>query len=167
VKYTVTIRGHAFEVEIHGHEARVNGDVVDAALHAVPGSPLRLLVMASGIRAYALARSDGGWTVHHGGEVFEATVVDERTRRLQDMTGGARGGAGGAIVKAPMPGRVLRIEVEPGATVRQGQGLVVLEAMKIENELTAPIAGRVVAIGVGAGEAVAKGAVLVELSAEA
>jgi biotin carboxyl carrier protein len=65
-----------------------------------------------------------------------------------------------------MPGRVVRFEVEPGALVRQGQGLVVLEAMKMENELTAPIAGRVTAIQAQVGQAVMKGAALLEVSPE-
>jgi biotin carboxyl carrier protein len=167
VKYTVTIRGRAFEVEIRGGEARVNGETVPASLEAVPGSPLRLLALAHGVEALAMVRQDGGWMVHHAGEVWDAQVVDERTRRLRDMTGGGRAGAGHVVVKAPMPGRVVRVEVEAGAVVRQGQGLVVLEAMKMENELTAPIAGRVTAIQVETGQAVMKGAALVEVSAEA
>jgi len=167
VKYTVTIRGRAYEVELRGNEARLDGEVVEAVLHHTPGSPIRLLTLSHGIEAFALDRQDGGWMIHHAGEAWEAQVVDERTRRLQEMTGAVRGGAGGAVVKAPMPGRVVRVEVELGAQVRQGQGLVVLEAMKMENELTAPLAGRVTAIAVTAGEAVPKGAMLVEVTAEA
>lgn len=166
MKYTVTIRGRTFDVEIRGGEARIDGEVVDATLQAVPGSPLRLLSLPDAIEPYALARYDGGWMVHHAGEVWEARVVDERTRRLQEMTGGGHAGGGHGVVKAPMPGRVVRVEVEVGAQVRQGQGVVVLEAMKMENELTAPIAGRVTAVQVVAGQAVAKGAVLAEVSAE-
>jgi len=166
VKYTVTIRGRPFEVEIRGSEARLDGEVVQATLQAVPGSPLRLLTLAYGIEPYALARYDGGWMVHHAGELWEAQVVDERTRRLQEMTGGGRAGGGHVVVRAPMPGRVVRVEGEVGAQVRQGQGMVVLEAMKMENELTAPIAGRVTAVQAIAGQAVAKGAVLAEVSAE-
>jgi pyruvate carboxylase subunit B len=65
-----------------------------------------------------------------------------------------------------MPGRVLRVEVQVGDQVRQGQGVVVLEAMKMENELSAPITGRVTAVRAQAGAAVTKGTVLVEVSAE-
>jgi pyruvate carboxylase subunit B len=65
-----------------------------------------------------------------------------------------------------MPGRVVRVEVRTGDLVRQGQGVVVLEAMKMENELAAPIAGRVTAVHAEAGAAVTKGTVLVEVSAE-
>jgi pyruvate carboxylase subunit B len=166
VNYTVTVRGRVFEVEIHGGKATLNGEVVPATLHSVPGSPVRLLALAHGVEALAMVRQDGGWLVHHAGEVWDAQVVDERTRRLRDMTGGGRPAGGHVVVKAPMPGRVVRLEVEHGALVRQGQGLVVLEAMKMENELTAPIAGRVTAVRVAPGQAVVKGAVLLELTGE-
>lgn len=166
MKYAVTIRGRTFEVEIHGGQARVDGDVVHAVLRAVPGSPLRLLMLPDGARTYALSRRDGGWVVHAGGEVWDADVVDERTRRLREVAGGAHAGGGQVAVKAPMPGRVIRVEVEAGDRVRQGQGVVVLEAMKMENELAAPIAGRVTAVHAQAGAAVTKGTVLVEVAAE-
>ncbi|MDH4043534.1 MAG: biotin/lipoyl-binding protein [Gemmatimonadota bacterium] len=166
MKYTVTIQGRAFEIEVRGGEARVDGQVVHAALHAIPGTPLRALTLPTGVTAYALARHDVGWTVHAGADVWDARVVDERTRRLQEVTGGGRAGGGHVAVKAPMPGRVVRLEVEVGSQVRQGQGLVVLEAMKMENELTSGIAGRVTAVHVQAGAAVAKGTVLVEVAAE-
>jgi pyruvate carboxylase subunit B len=166
VKYTVAVGGRVFEVEIRGDEARVNGESVQASLHTVPGSPVRLLALAHGVEALAMVRQDGGWIVHHAGGVWDARVVDERTRRLSEMTGAGRSAGGLVVVKAPMPGRVVRFEVEPGALVRQGQGLVVLEAMKMENELTAPIAGRVTAIQAQVGQAVMKGAALLEVSPE-
>jgi biotin carboxyl carrier protein len=166
MKYTVTIRGRAFEVDLRGDAARVDGDVVHAALHAMPGSPLQVLTTPEGMETYALARQDGGWIVHAGGEVWDAQVVDERTRRLREVTGGGRTAGAHLAVKAPMPGRVVRVEVEVGSQVRQGQGLVVLEAMKMENELTSSLAGRVSAIHVQAGAAVAKGTVLVDVVAE-
>jgi pyruvate carboxylase subunit B len=61
-----------------------------------------------------------------------------------------------------MPGLIVRIHVEVGAEVSAGQGLVVMEAMKMENELRAPAAGRVKAIVVMPGTAVEKGALLIE-----
>jgi pyruvate carboxylase subunit B len=62
-----------------------------------------------------------------------------------------------------MPGLVVRVNVQPGDEVQAGQGLVVMEAMKMENELRAPAAGRVRAILAAPGTAVEKGAVLIEL----
>jgi len=166
MKYVVTIRGRTFEVDLLGGEARVDGEVVHAALHTVPGSPIRLLMLPDGAETYAMSRRDGGWVVHAGGEVWEAEIEDERTRRLREVTGGGAAAGGQVAVKAPMPGRVVRVEVQVGDPVRAGQGVVVLEAMKMENELAVPIAGRVTAVHAASGAAVTKGTVLVEVSAE-
>jgi pyruvate carboxylase subunit B len=62
-----------------------------------------------------------------------------------------------------MPGLVLRVNVEVGQHVAEGAGLMVLEAMKMENEIRAPTAGEVTTIHVGPGEAVEKGVTLVEI----
>jgi biotin carboxyl carrier protein len=66
------------------------------------------------------------------------------------------------VVKAPMPGLVVRVQVEPGQAVGAGVGVLVLEAMKMENELRAATAGIVRAVRVRPGEAVEKGQVMVE-----
>jgi biotin carboxyl carrier protein len=66
-------------------------------------------------------------------------------------------------IKAPMPGLVLEIEVEPGQTVEQGEGLLILEAMKMENILKSPGDGVVKSISVNKGDAVEKGQILIEM----
>jgi biotin carboxyl carrier protein len=88
--------------------------------------------------------------------------VDERTRHIQSLTGAAAGDRGAAPLKAPMPGLVVRVLAEPGQDVTRGAGVVVLEAMKMENELKAPADAKVKTVRVRAGEAVEKGQVLVE-----
>jgi biotin carboxyl carrier protein len=76
---------------------------------------------------------------------------------------GRTGGAGGGLVKAPMPGRVVRVLVAVGQAVERGAPLVIVEAMKMENELLAPAPGVVRAVHVGEGVAVEAGQALVEL----
>ena len=78
-------------------------------------------------------------------------MVDERTRHIRSLTGGAERARGPVMLRAPMPGLVVRILVEPGQEVAAGAGLVVLEAMKMENELKAPAAGTVGAVRAQAG----------------
>mgnify|MGYP001077627307 CR=1 FL=1 len=72
-------------------------------------------------------------------------------------------GRGASVVTAPIPGKVVAVTVKPGDEVEPGRPLVVLEAMKMENELTADQAGRVAAVRVAPGDTVEAGAVLVEL----
>jgi biotin carboxyl carrier protein len=97
------------------------------------------------------------------GELVEIDVQDERTRHIQSLVGAGKIQKGGGAVKAPMPGLVVKVLVEPGAAVSAGQGLVVLEAMKMENEIGAPRAGRVAEIAVHTGQTVESGARLLIL----
>jgi biotin carboxyl carrier protein len=86
---------------------------------------------------------------------------EDDPRSLAGRRGGAEGADGPRAVKAPMPGRVVRVLVEVGAVVEMGDGVAVIEAMKMQNELKAPKAGRVVRVGVAVGDTVGQGAVLV------
>jgi biotin carboxyl carrier protein len=85
----------------------------------------------------------------------------EDPRSLQGRRGAGAGTEGPRAVKAPMPGRVVRLLVKAGETVEEGQGVVVIEAMKMQNELKSPKAGRVIRVGAGVGDTVGSGDVLV------
>jgi biotin carboxyl carrier protein len=82
------------------------------------------------------------------------------------VTGAAAAATGPRPVRAPMPGLIVRVEVEPGQEVRAGQPIVIMEAMKMENELRAEAAGLVARVLVAAGQPVEKGAILVEFEAD-
>jgi biotin carboxyl carrier protein len=85
----------------------------------------------------------------------------EDPRSLRGRRGAGAGTEGPRPVKAPMPGRVVRLLVEEGDEVTEGQGVVVIEAMKMQNELKSPKTGRVVRVGAGVGNTVGSGDVLV------
>jgi biotin carboxyl carrier protein len=115
---------------------------------------------------------DAAVTDGPGGERFvQLPAVGLTVRPDGHRAHGARGdgpvAAGGQCVVAPMPGRILRVLVQPGEAVVDRQPLVVIEAMKMENELHAVRAGRVTEIGVAAGESVEAGRVLLVLDDEA
>ncbi len=86
-------------------------------------------------------------------EVVTVDVADERAVRLRVGAAGFSV-SGKVVVTAPMPGKVVRVLVTPGAPVTEGQGLVVVEAMKMENELKSPKAGTVVEVFAKEGSAV-------------
>jgi biotin carboxyl carrier protein len=98
-----------------------------------------------------------GLVVVIDGHRFEITVRDPRTLARRS---GSAGGEGIQSVAAPMPGKVVRVLVGPGENVQAGQGLVVVEAMKMQNELKAPRAGRLKSLSAREGATVAAGEVL-------
>ena len=99
----------------------------------------------------------GGMVVVIDGYRFEVEVRDPR--RLNRKSGAA-GGEGVQTVAAPMPGKVVRVLVAPGDAVEPGQGLLVVEAMKMQNEMKALRAGTVLSMGAREGATVAAGEVL-------
>jgi len=105
------------------------------------------------------------YEVLFAGQRFEIIVEDEREKALAGSLHGAHE-TGEAMVRAPMPGLVLGLPLDAGANVERGQTVVILEAMKMENDLAAPITGKVKEIRVSKGQTVNQGDVLVVLSAE-
>jgi biotin carboxyl carrier protein len=101
-----------------------------------------------------------GSEIEMGGERFQVEVEDPRK---WNPAGLSRKAEGREAIKAPMPGKVVRILVAAGDEVKAGQGLVVLEAMKMQNEMRAPRGGRVVSVAVKDHEAVNAGSILVTM----
>jgi biotin carboxyl carrier protein len=164
MKYLVTIAGREIEVEVDGDQVTVAGATRTATLTTVAGTPSRQLLVDGRPTVLTLRSAGRGqWTLGVAGDRWDAEVMDERTRHIRSLTAGASAARGPAAVRAPMPGLVVRVLVEAGQEVAAGAGIVVLEAMKMENELKAPAAGVVGAVRVAAGEPVEKGQVLVEL----
>jgi pyruvate carboxylase subunit B len=163
VKYLVSIGAREVEVEIDGERVIAGGREYAASLSAVPGTPLRQLLLDG--RPTTMAMEDGGrgrWAVTLKGERWETEVIDERTRHIRSLAGGSSRPQGAGVLRAPMPGLVVRILVEPGQVLAAGAGVLVLEAMKMENELRTHAAARVRTVRVKPGEAVEKGQVLAE-----
>ena len=163
MKYIVSVAGREIEVEVNGDLVTVGGSARTASLRTIPGTPVRQLVLEGRPTTLTMRTAGRGqWSLGLGGDRWEAEVMDERTRHIRSLTGGVERPRAPAILRAPMPGLVVRVLVEPGQAVAAGAGLVVLEAMKMENELKAPAAGVVGAIRAQPGGAVEKGQILVE-----
>lgn len=163
--YHVTIGSRVWAVEIGQAGVTVDGRQVDVDLARIEGGPVRSLrVDGDSHRLVAARAAKETWDVHLRGRRVRAQVVDERTRAIRAMMSTASGPVGPRPVVAPMPGMVVRIEVAEGDRVRAGQGVVIVEAMKMENELTAQSDAVVRRILVAEGDAVEKDQVLVDLA---
>lgn len=167
MRYFVTIEDEVLEVEIDGGRVTLNGAPVAAEMLCAGSSAVRS--MRLGHRSHTVVTGNGKGddrVLFLDGRRVALTVVDERTRRIREMSGAAGGAAGPRPLKAPMPGLVVKVEVEEGQAVTEGQGLVIVEAMKMENELKADSDALVAHVLVEEGQAVEKDQVLIDFAVE-
>jgi acetyl/propionyl-CoA carboxylase alpha subunit len=166
MKYVVTVNGEEIEVTLEGSVVRVGDLEADAHVADVEGTPVRMVTVDGRVYRVLVRRGSavGKYVIHLGGFRFDVEAVDERTRAIRQLAGTAAAHAGLGPLVAPMPGLIVRVLAQPGDHVAAGQGLVVMEAMKMENELRAASAGIIKAVHVAAGDAVEKGAILVDLA---
>lgn len=165
MKYYLDVSGRPREVELVERsgrlEVRVDGEPLEVTYREV--DRLGQVALTLGERTYAVS-IDGdarecGVTV--AGRFFRVSIEDERERAAHAAE--RERSAGGGPVKSIMPGVVVEVLVEEGQAVEEGQSLVILEAMKMQNEIPAPAAGVITAIHVARGEAVGSGARLVTI----
>lgn len=159
------VHGKRVTVELGPDGVLVDGRAVSVHLEAVEGTPIFLLSVDGTLHRLAVEAREGRgrFTIWSDAHRFDVEALDERRRAIQDMTGAGSAVLGPAPLIAPMPGLVVRVNVKVGDEVQPGQALVVMEAMKMENELRATAEGIVASVRVRPGVAVEKGAVLVEL----
>ena len=165
MKYVVRIGGEDYEVDLDGDGVHIDGDDVAARVVPIDGTPVRMVSIGEEVHRVVVrpGTSRGRYTLWLDGYRFETEALDERTRAIRDLSGAATGPTGPAPLVAPMPGLIVRIHVQVGDQVQPGQGLVVMEAMKMENELRIQAVGRVRNVLVAPGSVVEKGALLIEL----
>lgn len=163
MKYHVTVNGSERVVEIEGDRVSVDGESMALDLSSL-GEDRGGSLLLDG-RSYRVAGEQvesGEWRIEVDGDTIPVTALTERMMRIREMSRLAGAEQGIRPLKAPMPGLVIKVEVSVGDAVEAGQGLAIVEAMKMENELTAPGAGTVTAVHVDAGDTVEKDQVLIE-----
>src|SRR5258706_3445736 len=154
MKYITTIDGKEFNVEIIDEtHVRIKDQIREVDFESVSGQPVYSVIIGGKSYEAYIYPDEKDWQVLLRGRLFQAIVEDEREKRLR--AAGSKVAEGGEFhLKAPMPGLVVAIPVEEGQVVKQGQVLLVLESMKMQNELKAPRDGTVARIRVKAGETV-------------
>ena len=140
------------------------GDV-EAQVTQLEGTPVRMVRIGNEVHRVVARRGPtrGRYTLWLDGFRYEVEALDERSHAIRELSGAATAASGPAPLKAPMPGMIVRVAVQVGDRVTPGQSLVVMEAMKMENELRATAAATVKAVLAQPGTAVEKGALLLEM----
>lgn len=158
--FNVTVNQRDYRVELESQEGgawecRVNGEPISVnAAHTAPGV-LSLLIDGE---SFEVIGSKSSPHVAIGGVRYSIEVRDPRVWRTSKARAGARDGP--KKIVAPMPGKVVRVIAPAGTEVEQGTGVIVIEAMKMQNELKSPKKGKVVAISATEGDTVNAGDVL-------
>ncbi len=164
MKYVTTINDKTYVIEINDDE-RVIVDGVEYAIdfESVSGQPVySLLLDGRSYEAYVYESEDANdWQVLIRGDLFTAVVEDEREKRLRAAAGVASTAGGEFNLKAPMPGLIVAVPVSEGQVVHQGDILVVLESMKMQNELKSPREGTVTRIKAKVGDNVEHNQILI------
>jgi biotin carboxyl carrier protein len=161
VRFDAAVQGRQLRVEVRGGGGRyvvtIDGRPLEVDYHEAGQHFASLLIEGRSYEA-GIERREGGYNVVLPDDVLAVDLLDAARGQGAAPRGA---GQGPTRLRAPMPGKVLRVMVAPGHEVQAGQGLVVMEAMKMENELRSPRAGRVTGVHVREQQAVETGALLV------
>lgn len=164
MKYATTLNGQTYIIEINDDDhIIVDGKEYAIDFASVSGRPVySLLINGRSHEAY-VSETPEDWQVLLRGALYNAVVEDEREKRLRAAAGGGVAGTGEFNLKAPMPGLVVAVPVTEGQAVKKGDILVVLESMKMQNELKAPRDATVTRVKVEPLQSVEQNTVMVTL----
>jgi acetyl/propionyl-CoA carboxylase alpha subunit len=164
LRLAITIDGQVYDVELDFSSER--GDELDVRVNGEPsrvqvpgmGAPLEAMdwLIVDGRPHEVIFDPDLRWIRGSGG-IHLVEVRDREATLTRPLSGDGR-------VKAPIPGLIRRVLVAPDQRVEAGQPLVVLEAMKMENEIRAPFEGVVVVLNVQPGQTVTRGELIIEVT---
>ncbi len=140
MKYIATIDSQQYTIEIiDRHHVIFDGVHYNVDFESVSGQPVfSLLVNDKSHEAYIYEGDDGDWEVLLKGALYPVSVIDEREHRLRAAFSSGPSQSGEYHLKAPMPGLVVSVPVKVGQNVKEGHVLLILESMKMQNELKSP-----------------------------
>jgi biotin carboxyl carrier protein len=165
MKYHVTIGQEEFEIEVRSEtEILFNGKSIRVDFQSLADQPVYSLLLGNESHEAYVGESERGLQVLLRGQLYEVEVEDERQRRLRQASEVEVPAGGEFQLKAPMPGLIVAVPVAEGETVSRGQNLVILESMKMQNELRSPRDGVVHRVRAKPGERVEQNQVLVTLA---
>ncbi|MBR9974416.1 MAG: hypothetical protein KFF77_02450 [Bacteroidetes bacterium] len=161
--FTARVGGKEYHIEHESDTLRVNGVTVDFEVSGDEGGILRIDRHHFDVSAMR-KEEDGMYVLSLNGKRLRIEIEDEIAALLKRVGGDKATKLHSAVVRSPMPGKIARVLVGIGELIEAGQGVLILEAMKMENEIKAPAAGIVKAIHVSESDAVEKNAALIEIS---
>jgi pyruvate carboxylase subunit B len=164
--YVASVEGETYHIALDDPEEIVVDDQRHAAsIESTGGPAIYSLIVDNSSYEVHVEEREGSYRVLLLGQRFDVRVEDERTRRVARARRALRPEKGEQLaITSPIPGLIFDVPVEEGQQVKQGDTLVIVEAMKMENELRAPRDGTIEKKHVAPGDSVDKGAPLITLS---
>jgi len=155
MKYITTIDNKEFEIEVvDERHIRIGERLLEVDFESVSGQPVFSLILDGKSFESFVYQGEDDWEVLIRGQQYQVKIEDEREKRLKAAAGAGMVEGGEFHLKAPMPGLVVAVLIEEGQEVRKGQVMLILESMKMQNELKAPRDGVMGRVRVKAGESV-------------
>jgi acetyl/propionyl-CoA carboxylase alpha subunit len=164
-KVRAIVGDHTFDLEFGDAHVLANGAKRNFTAAGLPNSRISLIIDGRSVSAVVYRTRPGSYVVHIGNDEFEVALKGEKDILLERFGFAEAGESSLQQIRAPMPGLVLSLRVGEGQMVKAGEALLVLEAMKMENELRAENDGTVKSVHVAHGDAVGKNDLLVEIEA--
>lgn len=165
MKYEVIVGGNVYTVEVTPNGSVIlDGEEVAVDFDAIGFSGLYSLLVNNESFEALVERDEDTWHVLMRGTLYDVQVIDERSQLLRSRSLSLVPESGEVAIRAPMPGLVVAVPVQLGQPIEAGDNLVILESMKMENELKAPRSGHVERINVQAGDSVEQNQVLVVIA---
>lgn len=161
MKYFASVGDHTFEIEINEDGVLVDGEPITVDLRQSGVTQLYSLLLDDASFEMFVEETPLSHDVTLRGEQFRVRIEDERTRRLNAARQGPALPQGDLAVRAPIPGMIVKVLVQDGDEIIEDQPLMILEAMKMENEIRAVRSGVVRKVEVTAGQSVDQDAVLI------
>ncbi len=166
MKYLAQVDGTTYEIEIaNDGSITLDGASIEADLLQIDPLGLYSLIMNHRSHELVIEEQPRGYRVTLGSHTFQVDVADERQLRIESSRADVSAGDGDLPITAPIPGLVVKVLVEEGENVDINTPLVILEAMKMENEIRAPRAGVIRDISIEVGQSVEGNAMLMMLGA--
>ena len=163
-KYHAIVNDNEYKVDFGKAVLEVNDTPEHASLEATGPGTYSLLLEGKSYDMHIHREVFGSYTITINGAAIQVNIKNRRDLLLQQFGMSHSEGSQEKIVKAPMPGLVLDVLIEEGQEVEKGQGILILEAMKMENELKAPASGIITKVHAEKGAAISKNDLLIEIS---
>ncbi|MFQ5602022.1 MAG: biotin/lipoyl-containing protein [bacterium] len=167
MKYFAKLAGLEHEIEINDSDEQIsvslNGKTTPVEIQRIDGSHIYSLIMDGHSYQLYIEPQGNSYLVALNGKKYSIAVEDEKARRLKSLIKSEEKHQGEVKIKAPMPGLIVKITVQEGQEIKSGDRLLIIEAMKMENEIRSHVDGRVKKICIAENDSVEKDVLLMIL----